>query len=88
MVNNYVKTISIDAQGNIWVGFGSNERKVSRFDGSDWTTFDLFYVYAGSHVNTITKDSQGNMWFGTYENGVIKYDGTSTTLLDKACSLT
>ena len=75
LVNNTVKAIAIDAQGNIWFGtYGG----VSKYDGANWTTYTKANGLASDTVFSIAIDAQGNNWFGT-NGGVSKFDGTNWT---------
>ncbi len=73
LIDNFVNTIVIDAQGNKW--FGTSEG-VSKFDGKNWTTY-----MAGFWINAIAIDGRGNKWFGFYNcNGIIyKFDDRNWT---------
>lgn len=69
--NGYIKTIAIDSQGNKWC---SNGVGVSKFDGTDWTTYTTREGLPANEVSCIVADQQGNIWVGT-TNGLSKFDG-------------
>ena len=66
-----------DSSGNFW--FGTWGGGVSRYDGTDWTTYTTEDGLADNDVNAIIEDSSGNLWFGTWGGGVSRYDGTDWT---------
>ena len=83
LVNNDVWSIVIDSKGIIWIG---TLQGVSRFDGKDFTPFDLpdaepdptRGVTSAKMVHSIMEDSKGKMWFGT-NGGAYIYDGKNLT---------
>ncbi len=89
--------IIIDENNNIWIAsfyysdswegpflFGSG---VTKFDGTNWTTYTTADGLAGNMVLSIAIDAQGNKWFGTDTNGVSKFDGTNWTTYTTAYGL-
>ena len=75
LIDNDVRSIAIDSEGNKW--FGTTEG-VSKFYGTNWTTYTTSDGLAENRVNSIAIDLEGNKWFGTTE-GVSKFDGTNWT---------
>jgi ligand-binding sensor domain-containing protein len=73
-----IKGILVDNQGNLWFPTTGNlgqrtapiDYGVTRYDGTNWTSF-----LDGTDVETVFQDTDGNMWFGT-NVGVIRYDGS------------
>jgi len=73
-----IKDILIDNQDNIWFATVGNvgqrtapiDYGVTRYDGTDWTSF-----LNHTDVETIFQDSNGDLWFGT-NVGVTRYDGS------------
>jgi len=73
-----IRDIFIDNQDNLWFATVGNvgqrtapiDYGVTRYDGTDWTSF-----LDHTDVETIFQDSDGNMWFGT-NVGVTHYDGS------------
>ena len=96
-----VTALTIDNEGNIWVGYndesawssdtgGDVETEkgggLAKFDGSCVTVFNKYT--SDLPMNTILSlatDSDGNVWIGT-EAGLTKYDGTVFTTYDKSNS--
>lgn len=70
-----VTCIKTDKDGNIWLG--STNQGFFIFDGTGITqvNYDPFKT-----VNDIEEDYNGNIWIGT-ENGLLKYDGSSFSLM-------
>jgi streptogramin lyase len=64
LASNQVWSIAIDGSGNKWFGtFGSG---VSKFDGTNWTTYNTFNSgLPGDYVFAIGIDGSGNKWFAT-----------------------
>jgi len=83
LVDNIVLSIAIDSTGNKW--FGTSEG-ISRFDGTDWTTYTTDDGLVCNFVNSIAIDSDGNIWFGT-NHGVSSLDGVNWTVYDKSDGL-
>jgi ligand-binding sensor domain-containing protein len=52
---------------------------VSKYNGTNWTTYNTSNSGLVSAVYYIDIDHAGNKWFGTYDGGVSKYDGTNWT---------
>ena len=76
LASDYVLSMAIDAEGNLWFG---TVRGVSKFDGVNWTTYDTWNSgLAHKRVNAIAIDDEGNKWFGAW-GGVSKFDGTNWT---------
>jgi len=51
---------------------------VSKFDGVNWTTYDISDGLANNGVTSIIMDLEENIWFGT-DGGVSKFDGVNWT---------
>jgi ligand-binding sensor domain-containing protein len=85
---NGIGAIAIDASSNIWItiflnycmlhGHWQESFGVSKFDGTNWTTYTTADGLVSNHVNAIAIDAEGNKWFGTVR-GVSKFDGTNWT---------
>ncbi|MBM3237206.1 hypothetical protein FJZ31_13015 [Candidatus Poribacteria bacterium] len=73
LANNYVRTITQDKEGAIWVG--TQLGGASRFDGKSWKTFTQKDGLANNFVPDIIQDKEGAIWFGTGDSGVSRYDG-------------
>lgn len=76
-------SVCADRKGHIWAGAVTG---IFRFDGENWTPFELPYPEAitGNFITkatawSIMEDRAGNMWFSTNGYGAYKYDGLSFT---------
>lgn len=74
--DNCNTAFAIDSNGIKWVGTYS--RRIFKFDGTTWTSFDNIPGWSGVWVNSIVVDGDNNKWFCT-SGGVFKYDGTIWT---------
>ena len=84
LASNNVYAVAIDGAGNKWFGTDSG---VSKFDGTNWTTYTSANGLARSAVHVIAIDSAGSRWFGTGGGGVSKFDGTNWTTYTTADGL-
>jgi ligand-binding sensor domain-containing protein len=71
LVSDIVTVVRVDTAGNIWVG--SHGGGLSRFDGKDWTHFNVPDL-ADPYVYDIVFDRKGRMWVANWK-GVSVYDG-------------
>ena len=75
---DYVTAIGVDLQNNKWFGTESLGpgigKGVTRFDGTNWTTYTTSDGLADNIIRSIFADKQGNMWFGTITSGVSKFN--------------
>jgi ligand-binding sensor domain-containing protein len=88
---NVVRRIFIDGSNNIWIaslfidynnwmiGNAPAGTGVTKFDGTNWTTYTTANGLANNMVLSIAIDAQGNIWFGTEGGGVSKFDGINWT---------
>ncbi|MCF8295938.1 MAG: T9SS type A sorting domain-containing protein [Saprospiraceae bacterium] len=76
LAKNDVLSVMADNQGNLW--FGTNGSGVSKFTGTTWTTYTTSQGLGSNIVNAILQDNQNNIWFAT-ENGVTKFTGSTWT---------
>jgi ligand-binding sensor domain-containing protein len=86
-----VNSITIDKQGNVWIGTGSLYTEgggIAKFDGNSWIVFDT--SNSNLYSNTIQAlhcDKSGTLWIGCqgYEwstGYLMKYDGIDFSGLD------
>ena len=71
LTSDVINAIIEDRNGDLW--FATDEG-VSRYDGKHFYT-----VAQDLNVHTLLADRQGKIWFGTLNNGLFRYDGTTTT---------
>ena len=74
LAGNYINAILKDSTGILWFG---TDNGVSKFDGTNWTTYTKTDGLSVNNVRSIATDKYGNMWFGTWLGGVTKFDGTT-----------
>lgn len=81
--------IALDARGQGWLAElqypGPSSQGISRFDGTEWTTFTSTSVGAPIPVVVALAadptDPAGTVWAGT-EHGLIRFDGRSWTMFE------
>jgi hypothetical protein len=59
--------------------FGTYGGGVSKFDGTDWTTYTTAQGLASNNVYGIGVDGAGHVWFATNGGGVSEFDGVNWT---------
>ena len=76
-----MSSIAIDSEGNKWFAYGFSGEGVSKFDGTNWTTYTTDDGLADNNVDYIVIDQEGIKWFvyGYNAKGVSKFDGTNWT---------
>ncbi|MFH1379500.1 MAG: two-component regulator propeller domain-containing protein, partial [bacterium] len=76
--SNQVNAAAVDNEGNKWF---ATENKLSKFDGTIWTTYTTDDGLLRNNVNDIAVDENGNLWFATGggSGGITKFDGTTMT---------
>lgn len=75
--NNYILEIETDRKGNIWFGTGEG---VTKFDGTNWITYNVDSGLIAKNVQAIKEDIHGNIWVGTADlenetGGVSRFNG-------------
>ena len=76
--SNAIWLMTMDNEGNIWVGHEKGIEKLIQNDSNETVGFQYYGYLEGftpmeTNANAVFKDSKGNLWFGTLE-GVVKYD--------------
>jgi len=90
LIDNKVRSIFEDNQGNFWIGTRNNgihllDKKSGRIDRIGTNTDGSKGLIrppvttAFDHVTFITQDAFGFLWFGTLSNGLIRYDPLTKT---------
>ena len=70
--DNYVTSIAIDTNGNVWIGTYSGGG--AKFDGTNWTVYNITNSgLTDDMINAVAIDKQGNTWFGTEFGGLNVY---------------
>ncbi|MCK4416946.1 MAG: T9SS type A sorting domain-containing protein [Candidatus Latescibacteria bacterium] len=81
--DNYIRSLAIDVQDNLWIGTGYGG--LAKFDGENWLVYDI-----GSYdVRALAIDTQGKIWtvvshhmFSFPCGRLAKFDRASLTLYD------
>ena len=60
-----VSSIVIDSNGNKWFAYGNDGKGITKFDGTNWTTYTESDGLIDDRVLSIAIDSTGNKWIGT-----------------------
>jgi len=79
--------ITVDQLNNLWIA--SQEAGLIKFDGANWTYFDMLKIAPGSVANSaweVEVDEKNTIWVGTYWAGLAKYDGQEWTIYDNTNS--
>lgn len=72
--HNYISGgVAIDINNNVWIG---TQAGLAKFDGANWTSFDVEDGLIENYVNCVTTDIAGNVWVGT-ASGVSKFNGVN-----------
>jgi ligand-binding sensor domain-containing protein len=83
--NNWINTITIDGNGDKWIGAGRyNNMVLSKFDGADFTNF--FFPHSGLGFTSIAIDDSGKKWIACYGLVVFDENGTETAVEEKPIS--
>ena len=69
LVDNYVQTIAMDAEGKLWVGTRGG---ISVLDGSDWKSYTTDEGLISNNILCIICDQDGFVYIGT-DNGFMVY---------------
>ena len=72
--SSLVNSIAIDMNGNIWIGCGTLSGGLTKFDGSEWITYNMDNSkLPDNKVNSVAIDKNGVVWAGTGK-GLVKFD--------------
>ncbi len=67
--------------GNLW--FGADSLLLFKYDGANWSKYDLSETITSNFISSLDVDSKGNIWTGlgffSSERGLIKFDGVNIT---------
>jgi ligand-binding sensor domain-containing protein len=80
LCSDTINSIAIDAKGNKWIG---TENGLSKFDGANWTTYNINDGLVSNSIRAIAIDENGDKWIG-YSNkflnfGIGKFNDTVCT---------
>ena len=74
LVQNQVQSIAQDNEGNLWIGTIAG---LSKYNGTQWTSFTKNTNLAEDWITCSFKDKDGNIWFGHWAGGVTRYNATT-----------
>lgn len=88
---NLIRTIFIDEEGCVWVGFFGSGLAIYNPDMTEQKSFDIAQGFPSNMVNHIYNDTKGNVWVGTSE-GLVCFDRRKMTfdyvVLDETSGIT
>ncbi len=75
-IPGYGISIAQDGDGVIWAG---SDNGLAKLINGEWIKIPLLDSLGmpGVYITCLTFDDQGILWCGTWDNGLLKYDGTS-----------
>ncbi|MFT5915721.1 MAG: ligand-binding sensor domain-containing protein [Flammeovirgaceae bacterium] len=73
LVSNVIWKIFRDKNADLW--FGSNDKGLSKYDGTSFTTLSVAEGLPHNRPAAITEDASGNLWFASIGGGIFRYDG-------------
>jgi ligand-binding sensor domain-containing protein/signal transduction histidine kinase len=74
--DNTVSAMTIDKNGNLWIGTAGG---VNKFDGKTFTHYTTNEGLSDNMVNAIMLSENGDLWVGTESGGANKFDGKTFT---------
>jgi len=84
-ISNSTKAdMAVDSYGNLWIATSAGLLKHSN---GVWTIYSSFGSGITPSFTCINIDSENNIWLGTYEQGLIKFDGSNTMVYNTSNSL-
>ena len=82
--SDYINHIFQDSKGFLWF---ASDKGVSRYDGKNFSTFNIENGLPNNMVYCTNEDAQGRLWFGLYKMGACRYDGQELQVYDAAKGL-
>ncbi|WP_375436368.1 two-component regulator propeller domain-containing protein [uncultured Hymenobacter sp.] len=80
-VNNYIRAIEEDSNGDIWIGTAGGGIAVYHPVDEQFTIYNAAQTGLGlDRINTFGRDHHGIMWIGTADNGLYQFDTHSSKL--------
>ena len=77
LVQNQIQSITQDNEGNLFVGTIAG---LSKYNGTQWTSYTKNTNLAEDWITCSFKDKDGNIWFGHWAGGVTRYNATTQKL--------
>lgn len=85
LVNNRVKNISEDREGNIWLG--TDGGGIMRFASDELVSYSKLDGFSSDYVLSIIEDSKNELYFSTYGGGLNKFNGKRIEIINENNSL-
>ncbi|UOQ68785.1 ligand-binding sensor domain-containing protein [Hymenobacter volaticus] len=80
-INNYIRAIEEDSNGNIWIGSAGSGIAVYHPVDQQFTVYNTARTgLALDRINTFGRDHRGVMWIGTAGDGLYQFDTRSSKL--------
>ncbi len=81
VLQGYYSGLTVDSHNNKWI---STSHAMVKYNDTVWTVYDVSeYPWVG-FATAISADKSGNMLMGRVDNGLVKFNGSETTLYDNA----
>jgi len=77
LVQNQIQSITQDNEGTLFVGTIAG---LSKYNGTQWTSYTKNLGLAEDWITCSFKDKDGNIWFGHWAGGVTRYNTTTQQL--------
>ena len=77
LVQNQTQSITQDNEGNLFVGTIAG---LSKYNGTQWTSYTKNTGLAEDWITCSFKDKDGNIWFGHWAGGVTRYNAATQQL--------
>lgn len=74
LINEYVREMFEDKDGNIWFG---TQGGISKYSESGWESYTLADGLPSETILSLNQDKNGDILLGTIDKGIWKYDGDS-----------
>ncbi len=76
LVNDTIRALTVDNDGNIWIGTIGG---ISKFDGTEFTNYTESEGLFSNDVRSLATDQQNNILIGTIKNRISIFDGSAFT---------
>lgn len=79
--SNFVRSICIDSQNNIWFSTYGNGISVKK-NNNEWVYYTSNTGLSSNFITSSLIDNQNNLWFVSSNKGLMKFDGTNWQEID------
>ncbi len=81
LINNRVKDIVEDREGNVWLG--TDGGGIMRFTSDELVSFSKLDGLSSDYVLSISEGFQNNIYFSTYGGGINKFNGNQVEIINE-----